>query len=175
MMLELSARGLLLLNGLLNLSVSTNYFRGQRRNAWPMLEALYKKDVARQASSPSFDQPADTANGEKRVAWMALMPFYASLYAGQGLFCLMAAGVFRKKELGLSLLLPAAAVHAVQAFVRLNMVPQDMYQEGKAAKASRAQYVLAAVLAAVGAATVAAARSCPASSSSTLRNPRQLR
>ena len=125
-------RVLLVLNAVLHLYLGYMYIAGAADNRWKALDDLFVPNFTAKCHGSGTSQ-----------CWLGLAPFYGSAGLALGVITL-AAVTFGRYE-GAVVLIGSAVSHGAMAYVRLTVIPSQLYNPGKAEQASRTQGILAAV------------------------------
>lgn len=108
-----------------------SYSQGSIKNSFPVLERLFNAE--------------STLRFTESGCWQAMMPFLASTYISLTVISLLVLLFRPGRELRM-MVIGIASVHAVMAYIRLDLAPTDLYQPGAAAGASTVQFIMAGVL-----------------------------
>lgn len=127
----IAQRTLLALNVLQMTYLAIGYLKGTLFNQYPVLEALFKPEVANVCT--------------KSGCWQSIVPFLGSMYLATALISILALFFRAGRELKLTLV-GLASVHIFMATIRLTIAPSHMYIEGAAMQASTVQFIVGGVM-----------------------------
>lgn len=124
-------RLLIALSGLQLGYFAFSYLKDGYNNSFPLLEKLFKQELA--------------ANFTSSGAWQSIVPFLGSTYLSIALISLFALFFRAGRELRL-MLVGLSSVHLFMGIIRLTIAPQEFYLESAALTASNAQFVIGGLM-----------------------------
>lgn len=124
-------RTLIAINAIQLTYMAYSYFNSTLSNKFPILEGLFKTDVANVC----------TVSG----CWQSIVPFLGSTYLSIAFISVLALFFRTGRELTL-MIIGLASVHIFMAIIRLTIAPSQLYLDNAAIEASSMQFIVGILL-----------------------------
>lgn len=124
-------RSLLLLNAMQLTYLGAGYLNGAFTNQYPILERLFKPEIASVCTSSG--------------CWQSILPFLGSMYLSTAFISILAL-FFRSGREMMLMMFGLASVHLLMATIRLAIAPSHMYINDTAIQASAIQLFVGLVM-----------------------------